>query len=170
MRDFLFQKIFFILGDSAYALDSLMIPPFESPPSCSQEDDFDLFHSSTRITVECAFGEIDLRWGILWKRLTCSLENTTTIIEGAMRLHNFLVDYREDTNYGHESLCEKYIFENEYADNGINSMVIGNDSVRPAGRISTEDQLNRQKGILLRDNLKSSLVAHYMHLPRKEEN
>lgn len=43
-------------------------------------------------TVERVFGEIDLRWGILWKSLTCSLANATIFVEGAMRLHKFLVD------------------------------------------------------------------------------
>ena len=49
-------------------------------------------------------------------------------------------------------------------------MVIGDNSGRPAVRISNEDQLNRQKGVLLRDNIKLSLVVHNMHRPRKEDN
>lgn len=49
-------------------------------------------------------------------------------------------------------------------------MVIGYDSIRPAGRTSYVDNMNRQKGLLLRDNLKLSLVAHDMHHPRKEDN
>ena len=80
--------------------------------------------------MEYTFGEIGLRWGIFWKRLCCSLANATIIIEGAMRLHNLMVDYRKDTDSVHGSLCEKGIFENECADNGINPMVIKNDIVR----------------------------------------
>ena len=154
MRDVLFQIGFLILGDSAYALDLFIIPPFESPLSRSQEDYFNFFQFSAHVTVECAFGEIDLRLGVFWKHLTCSLENSTTIIEGAMRLHIFLLDYREYTNSADDLLCDKGVFENECVDYGINSLVIGNESVRPAGRVSNEEQLNRQKGILLRNNLK----------------
>ena len=75
-----------------------MLPPYDQPPSKSSQDDFNFYHSSARITVECAFGEIDLRWGIFWKRLTCSLEQATCVIEGSMRLHNYIVDYRERCN------------------------------------------------------------------------
>ena len=49
-----------------------------------------------------------------------------------------MVDYRKDTDSVHGSLCEKGIFENECADNGINPMVIKNDIVRWAGMISHE--------------------------------
>ena len=75
-----------------------MITPYDSASPRSPEDDFNFYHSSARITVECAFGEIDLRWGIFWKRLGFGLENCAIIIKGAMRLHNYLVDYRE-TNF-----------------------------------------------------------------------
>ena len=93
--DDLFLKKYFILGDSAYAIESFIIPPYDSPSKCTPEDDFNFYHSSARITVECAFGEIDLRWGIFWKRLNYNIENSSIINEGAMWLHNFLVDYQE---------------------------------------------------------------------------
>ena len=56
-----------------------------------------------------------------------------------MCLSNFLVDYREYTNYDNDLLCDKGVFENECAYYGINSLVIGNDSVRPAGMVSNEE-------------------------------
>ena len=82
----------------------------------------------------------------------------------------FLVDYREYKKFADDLLCDKGVFKNECADYGINSLVIGNDSVRPAGRVSNEEQLNMQKVIILRDNLKLSLFAHNMHRPRKDDN
>ena len=96
LRDYLYDLGYFILGDSAYAITLFLLPPYTSPSSKISEDDFSFFHSSARITVECAFGEIDLRWKIFWKRLCCSLDNAILIIEGAMHLHNFIVDYRNN--------------------------------------------------------------------------
>ena len=117
MRGFLFQKVFFILGDSACVLNSFMIPSFDSTPSHSQEFDFNFYQYSAHITIEYAFGEIDLRWGIFWKRLTCSLENLAIIIESTICLHKFLFDYMEDANSAHESIFDKGIFEIGCTDN-----------------------------------------------------
>ena len=64
---YLFEHGFFILGDSAYSIESFLIPPFPLAKPNTPEDDFNFYHSSARITVKCAFGEIDLRWGIFWK-------------------------------------------------------------------------------------------------------
>ena len=64
IQDQLYQLGYFILGDSAYAIESFLLPPYDQPETKSSQDDFNFFHSSGRITVECAFGEIDLRWGI----------------------------------------------------------------------------------------------------------
>ena len=63
-----------------------------------------------------------------------------------------LLYYWEDTSSSYESVLDKGIFENNCTDNGINSMVIGNDSVMPAVRTSNEYNINRQKGLYLRDN------------------
>ena len=69
MKDYLYEHGLYILGDSAYSLESFLLCPYLQPMSKSAEDAFNFYHFSARITVECAFGEIDLRWGIFWKRL-----------------------------------------------------------------------------------------------------
>ena len=102
MQDELYKMVLYILGDSAYALEYFFIPPYDGTTPQNPQDDFDFFHSSARITVECVFGEIDLRWVIFWKKLCGTLEHSAVIIEVDMHLHNFLVDYREAT-YGTES-------------------------------------------------------------------
>ena len=55
---------YYLLGDSAYALESFILVPHGSLSPKTAEDDFNFYHSSACITVECVFGEIDLRWGI----------------------------------------------------------------------------------------------------------
>ena len=142
MSDFLHPKGLFFLGDSAYGIKLVPLPPYDSPLSQSPEDNYNFFHSSARITVECAFGEIDLRWGIFWKRLCGSIDTNIMICEGAMHLHNFLVDYRDthDADYNFEI----GVFQNDYRDNGLTAEVIGNDNYRPRiGRRSTADETLR---------------------------
>jgi hypothetical protein len=51
------------------------------------EENFDFFHSSSRIVVEYAFGEIDLRWGILWRSLQFLLDLNSKVIDASMCLH-----------------------------------------------------------------------------------
>ena len=86
----------YFIGDSAYSIKSFLIPPFNDVAHSTVEDNFNFFHSSARIAVECAFGEIELRWGILWRPLQCSLAHNCQIIDG-LRLHNFILEYRGST-------------------------------------------------------------------------
>ena len=169
--DYLFNKGFFLLGDSAYAIESFIIPPYDSPLKKSQEDDFNFFHSSARITVECAFGEIDLRWGIFWKRLTSRLNNTVLIIEGAMHLHNFLVDYRNGVDCGEiDNEIDRNIFVEDMYDNGVFNIVVANDNIgRDAGRRSNLERTSRQNGHFIRDKLRNELRRHDMHRPTNSE-
>ena len=165
----LLEKGFFIIGDSAYCIESFLIPPFDNACPRTPDDDFNFFHSSARITVECAFGEIDMRWGIFWKRLNCSLENAAIIIEGAMRLHNYLVDYREN-NLGEKELQDDMVlFQQDLLNSNTIPVQTGNDLGRPRGNITSEDRLNRVDGTRLRANLSQKNQDFDMHRPRKNE-
>ena len=168
VREELFALGYYILGDSAYAIESFLLPPYDAANPKTSEDDFNFFHSSARITVECAFGEIDLRWGIFWKRLSCSLEHATVIIEGAMRIHNFLVDYRDEHCDREQELNERSIFTDDIANSDALVMVVGND-VGAGGRVSNQDKNNRHRGMQIRDQLRISLMDHDMHRARKDE-
>jgi len=90
------EKGLYFIGDSAYAIKSFLVTPFDNAVHGTPEDNYNFFHSSSRISVECAFGEIDLRWGILWSTLRFSLAHNVNVIDACMRLHNFIVDWRED--------------------------------------------------------------------------
>jgi len=90
----LMEKGYYFIGDSAYALKSFLLTPYDNAMHGTAEDNYNFFHSSSRISVECAFGEIDLRWGILWKELEYSLEMNIAIIDVCMRLHNCIVELR----------------------------------------------------------------------------
>ena len=164
MKDRLYELKYFILGDSAYAIESFIIPPYDNTKSKTPEDDFNFYHSSARITVECAFGEIDRRWGIFWSAISYSLYNTCIICEASMHLHNFLVDYRNSLTDSHkERELENEIFLNDQLDNAIISTAVMNDSTRLGGRPSNDEVLCRINGVLLRDSLKQLLQQHNMH-------
>ena len=92
------EKGFYFIGDSAYLLQSFLLTPYDNALHGTDEDNYNFFHSSSCISVECAFGEIDLRWGILWKELELSLDFNCTIIDVCMRLHNFIVDHQGEMN------------------------------------------------------------------------
>ena len=145
------------------------MPPYDNAKSDTPEDSYNFYHSSARITVECVFGEIDRRWGIFWSPIAYSLFNTCIICEGAMHLHNFLVDYRNSLVYPVEEVYhENEVFHYDRLDNGITNQAITSDSIRPRGRPSKDEILCRQSGVLLRDHLKQSLSNHNMH--RKNKN
>ena len=64
MQSHLFSLSYFILGDSAYAIESFILLLFDNVKGKTPEDTCNFYHSSARITVECAFREIDRRFGI----------------------------------------------------------------------------------------------------------
>jgi hypothetical protein len=97
-KDYLYKHRLFIAGDSAYPLFSYLIVPYPNAESNSFEDAFNYWHSSSRINIECTFGELVMRWGILWRRLQFSLRSAGSVINACSHLHNFLVDERENDN------------------------------------------------------------------------
>ena len=86
----------FLVADSAYSLRSYLMTPYDNPGVRSSQDNFNFFLSSCRIYVECCFGEVDRRWGIFWRPLVGKLSNHKNTIDACLRLHNFIVDFRED--------------------------------------------------------------------------
>ena len=85
MGNQLFESGFYIICDSAYAIRGFCVPPYDNAAPNSAEDDFNFYQSLCRIFVECTFGEIDMRWGILWRPLRFSLQHNTKVIDAAMR-------------------------------------------------------------------------------------
>ena len=89
------RRGYFFIGDSAYSLRSFLMTPYDNTMHGTPEDNFNYFHSSARIVVECTFGEMDLLWGILWRPLKFALDLNCKVIDACMHLHNFIVDFRE---------------------------------------------------------------------------
>jgi hypothetical protein len=68
-----------------------MITPSNNDPAL---DDFDFYQSSNRMAIECAFGILIRRWGVLWRKLRQRFDRRAPLIGALMRLHNFCIDER----------------------------------------------------------------------------
>ena len=91
-----------------------------------------------------------------WKRLKYSLENAALIIEGSMRLHKFIVDYREpkqECEAESSAIQERHAFEQGLRDHGITPIVVDKQECIGSGRPSNDHILSKTDGLRLRDQL-----------------
>ena len=103
-------KGLYFIGDSAYSLRSFLLTPYDNAAHGSAEDNYNFFHSSSRIAVECCFGEVDLRFGIFWRPLKFSLRINCFIVDACLRLHNFIL---ENSNRPFLGSIEKEVFDED---------------------------------------------------------
>eukprot|EP00961_Rhodomonas_salina_P105607 1421783-Rhodomonas_salina.1 len=80
---------FAILADAAYKSIPRCLTLFDGRGRTEDEKNFSFFQSSLRINVECAFGALYQRWGILWHPLCSSLRRNVLVIRACFALHNF---------------------------------------------------------------------------------
>ena len=72
-----------------------MATPYSGNGSFSSgKDNYNFFHSQLRINIECAFGMLTQRWGILRSAMPkgLTLEKINALVLSAARLHNFCLD------------------------------------------------------------------------------
>jgi hypothetical protein len=168
----------YIIGDSAYPLLVFLLKPFDNAAPYSEEDAFNFYLSSARIKVECCFGEIDgTRWGIFWRPLSYSLKDNLSVIDAAMRLHNFIVDFRNSYEEPRHILAsEMQLFEEETLafmrnSNDIDSdFLIGvNNQSSPIpndiGQLTQIDAELRDGGVNLRKRICNRFKAEGMRRP-----
>ena len=84
------------------------------------------------------------------------------IIEGAFRVHNFLVDYREEMNNNDDMVDEIRSFEIQAIEDGQLPIISGNDSGGLGGRISTLESVRRSMG----EN-KRNQICHDLYVANK---
>lgn len=98
LTDTLKENRHFLVGDSAYSMSAFFLAPDDNAQPCSPEDAYIFWHSNSRITIECSFGEMIMWCGLFWRPLQHSLKTSSTIIRAVAMLHNFLVDHRKNPN------------------------------------------------------------------------
>ncbi len=85
-----------LFGDNAYFKTRYMATPFPNISSGCKED-YNFFQSQLRIRVECAFGQLVTRWGILRSAipLNITIVRTVALVSCLAWLHNFCIDEGE---------------------------------------------------------------------------
>jgi hypothetical protein len=81
-----------LFGNNAFLNSHFMVAPYPSVSSGSK-DDFNFFHSQLQIRVECAFGMLVGRLGILRSAIpqNISLTKTIALLHALAKLHNFCI-------------------------------------------------------------------------------
>jgi hypothetical protein len=84
-----------IFGDAAYMNNQYFASPFKSVLS-GPRDAFNYYHSQLRIRIECAFGMLVNRWGLLRKALPSAIgiKKSCALVLCLCRLHNFCINER----------------------------------------------------------------------------
>ncbi len=163
------QKGYYFIGDSAYSLKSFLHTPYDFAVHGNREDNYNFFHSSSRITIECCFGEIDLRFGILWQALKYSLKFNCKVIDACFRMHNFIVQHRGGSVIDE---CDREIFNEDcrrfFAVNpDIREGIIGGESdARQGGRPQTLESNSSLLGKEWREKLCTEIYRQRLVRPK----
>jgi DDE superfamily endonuclease len=84
-----------LYGDAAYVNCKYFVAPYKNV-SGGSKDDFNIYHSQLRINIECAFGQLVPRWGLLRRALPANygIRKSTSLVIALCRLHNYCIDQR----------------------------------------------------------------------------
>jgi hypothetical protein len=167
-------KGFFLLGDSAYNLTPFLLTPYSTDEvqkdSSNMCDSFNFFLSSSRIYIECAFGELVMRWGILWRTLHFDLAKCQRIIRVCMLLHNHIKDDNND-NIDNNIIDSRN--NSEIQTQGVSAvnserpfpLVVDNNEPFIGGRPTMAQETARRRGEQLRRSLALALYIHGLSRP-----
>lgn len=169
------EKGFYLLGDSAYNLTPFLLVPYSTDDVRNDNseicDAFNFYLSSSRIFIECAFGELVMRWGILWKTLHFDLAKCQRIVQVCMLLHNFIKDENERDNYDanpvdidwrpHDNATHLESVSTEHPF----PLVADNNELIPRGRPTREQELLRSRGEAIRRSLAVLLQLQGLRRP-----
>lgn len=85
-----------LYGDNAYVNASFMCVPFKGV-SDGPKDAYNFYQSQVRINIECAFGMLVQRFGILRKPIAVNISilKTNALVGALCKLHNFCINERD---------------------------------------------------------------------------
>ena len=169
----LYNRGLFIVGDSAYGLAPFLLVPYDQAELkedvLQAKDSFNYHLSSCRIHVECAFGELVMRWGVLWRTLLFDLKKCSKIVNGCMLLHNYIIGNRNrkgteaDNSFFRDfEVNMDATQETITVDTGEMplALVTDNNEPNPGGRPSLEESQLRDLGGKARDRLTVKLSTY----------
>jgi len=179
-RDKLIAEGLHLVGDLAYPLTGFLQVPFELPDLVNDptrsKDGFNCYHSSNRIYIECAFGELVMQWGIFWHSLRFNLRKNALIIRTAMLLHNFIVDQRrgEPSDDFDRSYFQNFRIDNMLATQQrltrstgeqARAIVSDNEEPRTGGWPSNQEAKFRRQGDRIRNGNVLKLATYNFRRP-----
>ncbi len=85
-----------LFGDNAYLNTAYMATPFTNvagDPNRTAEDNYNFYHSQLRIRVECAFGMLVQRWGLLRMAMprNIAVPKVVALVIALAKIHNFCI-------------------------------------------------------------------------------
>jgi hypothetical protein len=85
-----------LFGDNAYVSNQFMATPYKGVCGAGIKDSYNYFHSQVRINIECAFGMLSRRWGILRKPLPAvmGVKKHVLLVYALCKLHNYILKER----------------------------------------------------------------------------
>ncbi|CAJ1959281.1 unnamed protein product [Cylindrotheca closterium] len=171
------KRDLFVAGDSAYGLTSFLMTPYDKEEmkhdDLDMKDAFNFYLSSCRIYIECAFGELVMRWGILWRTLHFRLKKCMEIIRVCMLLHNFILDHQEESERYNMSEVQNFDIEMDQLQQNITQAtgeiplptVSDNNEPKPSGRRTKEEVNEKALGENIRFNLAYKLASAGLSRP-----
>jgi DDE superfamily endonuclease len=83
-----------LFGDNAYLNTQYMATPY-SAVSSGTKDAYNFYHSQLRIRIECTFGMLTHRWGMLRSAIpkNVTLRKTVALVLALAKLHNFCINF-----------------------------------------------------------------------------
>jgi len=83
-----------LFGDNAYVSRRYMAIPYQNVPIDHPKDHYNFYQSQLRITIECTFGILVARWGILRRPISnkFSMKKVGSLVFALCKIHNFLID------------------------------------------------------------------------------
>jgi hypothetical protein len=88
-----------LFGDNAYLNAPYMLTGFRNVSKETDicKDGFNFYQSQVRINIECAFGRLVHRWGILRKPIPMNIgvDKTMHLVLALCKLHNYCIDERD---------------------------------------------------------------------------
>ena len=85
-----------LFGDNAYVNSPRMIVPYYRAQAGTAEDNFNFFQSQLRMSIECTFGILVNRFGILHSPLPFSLKCNIALVQSFMHVHNHIIDVEHE--------------------------------------------------------------------------